>query len=141
MKGLKIYLIVILVSLLSACTRNDGDIGELFGMWRVVAIEVNDVELNDYSGTLYFEFQSGVYCQKLVNESLHICDDQYASWYYQSKDEVVVDFSDNRYAPISITGMQSGKNLLVIENCSGSDMKLLYNDPNEVKYTYILKKW
>lgn len=141
MKGLKIYLIVILASLLSACTRNDGDIGELFGMWRVVAIEVNDVELNDYSGTLYFEFQSGVYCQKLVNESLHTCDDQYASWCYQSKDEVVVDFSDNRYAPISITGMQSGKNLLVIESCSGSDMIMCYKAPNEKKYTYMLKKW
>ena len=127
--------------LLTACTHNDGDVGVLHGMWRVTAIEVDGEKLNDYSGTLYFEFQTGVHCQKLVNEQTYECEDQYASWRYQNEKEIIIDFCDNRYRPIEITKMQMGQNLLQMEKVKGNSVDMLYVAPNGVEYRYKLKKW
>lgn len=138
---LNIYIVSALLVLLSACTRNDGDIGELYGLWRVVSIEDNGEELESYDGTLYFAFQSNVYCQRVVDESLHVYTDNFASWYYQSDDEIIVDFSDNRYAPFTITGMQKGQNLVRIEKCEGKDLEMSYVAADGTYYIYKLKKW
>ena len=48
---LNIYIVSALRVLLSACTRNDGEIGELYGLWREVSIEDNGEELESYDGT------------------------------------------------------------------------------------------
>ena len=138
--SVKIYMFAIVLALVSSCTRNDGDIGELFGIWRVTAIEVDGANQNDYDGTLYFAFQSSVFSQKKVNEVTHWHDDLFATWKYQGKD-IIIDFSDDRYTPISITGMQQGQNLVIIESIEGDDLIMSYVNPEGVKYRYILKKW
>ena len=131
----------VVIVLLTACTRNDGNIGELYGMWRVATIEVGDEPLKDYSGTIYFEFQSNVFCQKQVNELNHNNDDRFASWHYQSTDEIILDFSDYRYIPFATTGMQKGQNLVKIEKCKGKDLEMSYEAPEGTYYRYKLKKW
>ena len=136
----KIYMLAIVLAFVSSCTRNDGDIGELFGIWRVTAIEVDDANQESYGGTLYFAFQSSVYSQKLVDEGAHVYDNHFASWKYQGKD-IIIDFSDDRYTPIAITGMQRGQNLVVVESMKGKDLILAYVNPVGVKYRFILKKW
>lgn len=137
---IKIYMFAIVLALLSSCTRNDGDIGELFGLWRVTAIEVNGNEQKDYSGTLYFAFQSSVFSQKMMNEVTHGYDDSFASWKYEGKD-IIIDYSYDRYRPFDITGMQMGQNLVVIDSINGEDLIMSYVNPDGVTYKYILKKW
>lgn len=138
--SVKIYILAIVLALVSSCTRNNGDIGELFGIWRVTAIEVDGVNQNDYDGTLYFAFQSSVFSQKKMDEETHGHENQFATWKYQGKD-IIIDFSDDRYTPISITGMQPGQNLVVVESISGKNMILSYVRPDDKKYVYYLVKW
>ena len=138
--SIKMYIFAIVLAIASSCTRNNGDIGELFGLWRVTAIEVDGVNRSDYNGTIYFAFQSSVFSQKLMNEETHWADDFFASWKYQGKD-IIIDFSDKRYTPIAITGMQQGLNLVTVESISGKDLILSYVNPEGVVYKYILKKW
>lgn len=44
--------------LLCGCTHNNGDIGPLFGKWKVTAIEVDGTEACDYAGNVFWNFQS-----------------------------------------------------------------------------------
>lgn len=137
-KNFKIYVLCLFVALMASCTRNDGDIGKVWGTWRVTAIEKDGVPVSEYTGTLYFQFQSSVYIQKYVDEASHGRDDRAASWYYQGED-VVVDFVD--FDPVEITGMQAGQSLLKVESYSDKDMVMSYESPENVKYRYLLKKW
>lgn len=140
MKTLKILFFILILALSQSCTKNDGDIGFLWGMWRVTSIEVNGVEKEGYSGTLYFSFQASVYTQKFVYESSHSSDETYASW-KQDGDDLLINFSEDVYAPLPITGMQRGLNLVRIEYSQGDDMTWSYESPEGVKYTYYMKKW
>ena len=63
------------------------------------------------------------------------------SIYSKSDDEIIVDFSDNRYAPFAITGMQKGQNLVRIEKCKGKDLEMSYVAADGTYYIYKLKKW
>lgn len=49
-----------LTLLAGGCTKNDGDIGEWFGMWLVERIDVNSEEMTDYTGNVVLKFQGGV---------------------------------------------------------------------------------
>lgn len=138
--SIKMYIFAIVLAIASSCTRNNGDIGELFGLWRVTAIEVDGVNRSDYNGTIYFAFQSSVFSQKLMNEETHWADDFFASWKYQGKD-IIIDFSDKRYTPIAITGMQQGQNLVTVESITGRKLILSYVCPDGEKYVYYLVKW
>lgn len=137
---IKTLFVAMILVLMSGCTRNNGDIGELFGQWRVTSIAVDGEEVQDYDGTLYFAFQSSVYCQKKVNEFTHESDGRYAAWRYEGSG-IMVDFSEERYAPFIITGMQMGQNYLEIELSKGDDLVFSYVNPEGVKYVYVLKKW
>ena len=138
MKNFKLYMLCLLVALMASCTRNDGDIGELYGMWRVTAIVKDGEVVKDYSGTLYFEFQSSVHIQKYVYEDRHERDDRAAMWRYQGED-VILEFVD--FDPVEITGMQKGLSLVKVEECTGSNMVMSYESPENEQYRYLLKKW
>ena len=92
-KILQTVLIAITAVLFSSCTRNNGDIGELFGQWKVVSITANGENIPDYDGVMYFAFQSSVYCQKIVNEEAHWDDCVYAKWHYVESG-IIIDFAD-----------------------------------------------
>lgn len=136
----KMILMAVVVMVMTACTRNNGDIGELFGTWRVVSIEKGGQELTSDAGSLYFSFQSSIYCQRYIYDDTYGAESRFASWKYEG-DGIVVDFSDERYAPIAITGMQQGQNYVEIERSDGSDMVMSYTTPDGDKYVYTLKKW
>lgn len=138
MKTIYLFTVAVVLCLLSSCTRNNGDIGELFGLWRVTSIEINGEELDNYGGTMYFAFQTTVFCQKTVIESTHEYEDRFATWKYEGKD-IVIDFHD--YLPYEITGMQEGSNHVIIEKIKGKDMVMSYTSTEGVEYKYILKRW
>lgn len=139
-KILQTVLIAITAVLFSSCTRNNGDIGELFGQWKVVSITVNGENTPDYNGVMYFAFQSSVYCQKIVNEEAHWDDCVFAKWHYVESG-IIIDFADTNYAPFPPSGMKQGENMVVIEKNDGKNMVMSYLSPDDVKYVYTLKKW
>lgn len=139
-KIIGIFFALILCVMLMSCTRNDGDIGDFFGMWRVVTLEADGEAVAGYNGTLYFMFQSSVYGQKIVNEEMHWDDNVFASWRQEGK-TLIIDFSDDQYAPFAITGMINDVNYVEIVNVSNREMELSYVNPSGVKYSYSLKKW
>lgn len=134
-------LLVMLVCVMAgSCTRNDGDIGDFFGIWRVTSLTIDDEPVEEYGGTLYFMFQSSVYGQKIMDEEKQWDDNVYASW-RQEGNTLIIDFSDERYEPFAITGMSDGVNYVDIVSMSSKNMELSYINPEGVKYGYVLKKW
>ncbi|MBQ7942145.1 MAG: hypothetical protein IJ328_07055 [Muribaculaceae bacterium] len=129
-----------IISLFPSCTRNNGDIGELFGLWQVTSVTIDDNEHPEYDGVLYFAFQSSVFSQRLVNEVTHVDDYTFASWKYQGED-IIIDFSDPDYLPFGFTGMQQGQNLIHISEIKDGNMTMHFIDNEGTEYRYRLKKW
>ena len=59
-QGALIIIICTIMILLSACTRNHGDIGIWFGTWHVESITVDNVPAQ-VEGDYFFQFQSTVF--------------------------------------------------------------------------------
>lgn len=140
MKALKILFVVILVAITQGCTRNDGNIGPIWGMWRVTNLEINGEPKDDYNGTLYFSFQASVFMQKVVNEENHTGNNTYAMWMYQG-DDLLINFTEDRYKPHAVSGMIHGENFVKVLMFEGNDMHLEYVNPDGVTYFYKLKRW
>lgn len=132
--------ILLLAPVLAGCTRNDGDIGELFGMWRVTSITIDETPMTDYSGSLYFAFQSSVFSMTYINEDTHGRTATYASWKYQGED-LLIDFAEPAFAPLEISGMQRGQNFVEVDEVKGNKLVLSYKNPDGIGYTYSLEKW
>ncbi len=137
---LQVFLFIITLAITSNCTRNNGDIGPLFGTWHMTSISINDEEISSYSGTVYFSFQSTVHLQKLVDETTYDYDERYSLWRYEGNN-LVLDFSDPYYTPLEITGMKNGINVLTIEKLKGDVLVLSYINPEGDEYTYTFRKW
>ena len=60
---LKISILILFLTILTGCTRNNGDIGDLFGRWRVESLTIDGeaVSLYDDENLLYtWSFQSSL---------------------------------------------------------------------------------
>lgn len=137
----KILFFLLCVMLNVSCTKHNGDIGPLFGLWKVTAINVDDVTDEDYDGCMYFAFQSSVISMTIVNEETHESKITYASWKYEGED-LIIDFSDKNYGPFAdATGMQRGQNRVEVVSLKGDDLTLSYLTAKGKKYVYYLKKW
>ena len=135
-----IWILFVMLSLCSSCTRNDGDIGELFGMWRVSAISIDGEDMPDYTGSMYFSFQSSVFSMTYINEETHNRTATYASWRYQG-DDLIIDFCEPKFPPIGMSGMLSGQNLVRVGEICGGKLEMSYENPDGKKYVYSLEKW
>ena len=142
MKGKILYtfFVTVIAIVSSGCTRNNGDIGELFGQWKVVSITADGENVYGCDGVMYFAFQSSVYCQKIVNEEEHWDDYVFAKWNYE-RSGVLIDFGDPDYSPFACTGMSKGQNYVEIISSDDGGMVMSYITLDGVEYRYILKKW
>lgn len=150
MKGIKILLFALICLVAQGCTRNDGNIGPLWGTWRVVSMEIDNEKDETYKGTLYFCFQASVYCQRYVyDEKGHVLQEGYAFWEYVNDDILVIfpGIREGAHRPLDISGMQIGENFLKVEYFKGDDLVLLYVNDNQesskygTQYRYRLKRW
>ena len=135
-----IIFIGLIITTLVGCTRHNGDIGELFGSWRVTDITIDDEPMSDYSGSLYFAFQSSVFSMTYINEETHVRTATYASWEYQD-DDLLIDFCEPSFGPLQISGMQWGVNFVEVVEFKGDRLVMSYENPQSVRYTYTLQKW
>ena len=89
-------LTALLLSVLSAsCTHNNGDIGKIFGKWKLTYIEATDTEKPETVGTMFWSFQSStVFVQ--INDGSHDEIGSYGN--FRLADETLfLDFADTDY--------------------------------------------
>ena len=68
MKHLIYIAIAVIAATLTSCMHNGGDIGYLFGQWRLEQVEYNDVAQE--CDTVFFSFQSNVFqIRKIIYNS------------------------------------------------------------------------
>ncbi len=88
MKSLKAIIFTLLAHMLFvSCTTNDGDIGSLFGSWRVEQIVVDGKPDAAYVGNLVWKFQGGVLLMQEV-EANHEIVNYWSSW--SRKDDLLI---------------------------------------------------
>lgn len=137
-----IYTLIAFVALLSpACTRNNGDIGHWFGVWRMETLEINGVTDPDYtSPRLIWKFQSDIVFIGEPDDALHIYHGTaYGNW-SQDGDYLLLDFdkemgnfSDTLHLPLIAK--------LKILKLTSREIELQYTDNDNNTYYYKLKKW
>ncbi len=87
------------VSLLSGCTRNDGNIGKQFGQWQLRRLTVAGVTDTD-TKAVYWSFQSSTIEMKRMGLS-HEAEEQTFGNYTLEGDELTVTFPDRERKPLS----------------------------------------
>lgn len=134
-----LFIIIGLVCLLStACTHNNGDIGPLFGKWKVTAIEADGMETAQYAGNIFLNFQSHTV---EVTEILpdHIHNDAFGNW-SRTGDELMLSFPDAGMEPPASSMLPTQCTLQILHLDSGKATFLLRLSDGAT-LTYILKKW
>ncbi len=77
---------------LTGCTKNNGDIGDIFGLWRLVNLsEGNSVLLNDEN--MFIGFQSNVVTLRIVDVETNICSESYGNFIIDKNDSINVKIS------------------------------------------------
>lgn len=140
---------VTVVLLMPACTRNDGDIGDLFGRWKVVSISADGEQLALYDDDVLmysWSFQGSL----LWVQTLYPHQDYTTvkGMWSRTDRTLSLDFSytgddgDDYYRPPQPLHLVSdGVTVMSIADMSSSEMSLWYvSEEDGVKYEYYLKK-
>lgn len=133
MKSTKYIMLALLSLLLCACTRNDGDIGRLFGQWKLVSISRGGIDDTAYAGNIYWSFQNSTIEMKEVTAD-HVSYNTFGNW-HEGDSTLFLSFPDN--APNHHTGLPREAELQIIK-LDGGTMVLSYGDPATI---YTFKKW
>lgn len=147
---LHILLLTTFIVLSAGCTHNDGDIGDLFGRWKVESLRADGSDLPLYDEDVL------VYCWSFQGDlvwiqTLHPHHDfmNVKGMWSRHDDILSLDFSftgddgDPFYRPPSSLHLVSdGVTDLNIESLTSSEMHVLYvSDLDGVRYDYYLKKY
>ena len=139
MKKTTIYILsVIAVLLLSACTRNHGDIGIWFGTWHVEQITANGTPVN-VEGDYFFQFQSKVFRVSQVYGHEQMVA-SYGTW-EESDDgsKMTVSFPDPTVYYIVMPGLED-YNDFTITSKSSREVTFTKSDKTGTAYAYHLVK-
>lgn len=120
-----LYMLCVMTAVLmgESCSRNNGDIGVWFGLWKVESIEVDGEPAADYDGNVFFQFQGKVFNMRKITEH-HVYTDCFGNW--EEKGETLkLTFPDDRYVPFSETRM-GAECTLSIEKKSGSEIEMSF---------------
>lgn len=128
----------------SACTHNNGDIGDLFGTWHAESITVDGTPLAQYNDSMFWKFQNDLVCIN-IPYGYH---EAHKSWarYIRQGDVLTIDFGYtadadvqdggyNNFTPPSVTNLVNGANEMHIVTLTSRSMVLTLGD-----YTYTFTK-
>lgn len=134
------FLAVFILLSISSCTRNNGDIGPLYGQWKLISIDTQGLELPEYHGDVFWSFQDSAF-QLLMRTEAHEFDRYYGNWsLIDDGSRLVLTFPDPRWpAPQSI-GLSATTVLRVI-TLTSRDAVFEYSDTDGKSITYTLRKW
>lgn len=142
-------LMAVIVMLLTAACQNNGDIGDLYGTWRVDRYTADGEVVHGYADQTVFSFQSSVICIVHLTDDYGSNDRNYGTW---SEDGATLTLnfthSDDENAPGTGVyrapewlGMTSDEPMVMdVSARSGSDMTLTWVSPLGVKNEYKLHK-
>ena len=139
MKKTTIYILsVIAVLLLSACTRNHGDIGIWFGTWHVEQITAGGTPVN-VEGDYFFQFQNKVFRVSQVYGHEQLVE-SFGTW-DESEDgnTMTITFPDPSVFYIVMPGLET-VNLFTVKRTSSREITFAKTDKQGTLYTYRLKK-
>lgn len=133
--------IIVLSLFTSNCTTNDGDIGPLFGKWKLVEIIDNNKVVGQYTGNIYWSFQNSTLGFTRVNNH-NAYDESYCNW-TTNDNTLIINFVDSIYRPFSEMGLTEPVCELNINKLDGSEMILsLISSPTTGNpRIYKFKKW
>lgn len=123
---------------LASCTHNNGDIGPLFGQWKVTAMEGDGVTLPPYDGNMYWSFQSHTIEMKVVSDD-HAVWQTFGNW-SKTDNELMLDFPDADRQPPEMSHLLSSSRLRIWQLDKGKAV-FIYDLPDGGSITYTLKKW
>ena len=149
-------MLAVFAMVMAGCTRNNGDIGDWFGIWHMTSVDADGKPVESYEGNIFWKFQNNIINLVKVEtgEGEHGRDDCWGTWeesgnrlllnFTYSDDENSVESGENGatiYAPFPILHIPYGTiSQLEIVNRSGGNITLKYVSPEQVTYTYTLKK-
>lgn len=138
-----------LMASLSGCTHNNGNIGDWFGRWQIMEIKVDGVAMSGYEPVYFLDFQNNIL------RGIEVGDDGYdrntrtfyGTWKEVGDNAVSFDFNHRQddgtwnYTPFPILHFPSDGafNLSVVDK-SSTKRTLIYNAPDGVEYSYVLRK-
>lgn len=149
----RIITIFLLALSLNACTHNNGDIGDLFGTWKLQSITINNESDTAYQCNVLWKFQSSIISMVKADDTTHTKAESWGTWSYANDDtQLILDFThtdnDNpgvgssKYSPLSETHLPKGVKIpLDIIKLNGDEMTLRYLAIDGTEYIYHLKHW
>ena len=151
----RIIALLIIALSLNACTHNNGDIGDLFGTWKLESIAINGEIDENYakSSNVIWKFQASVISMIRANDTTHDRLESWGTWNYANDEtQLVLNFThtdnDNnrpglpKYSPLEETHLPKATiSTLDIKELNGKRMVLIYHSTDGVEYTYHLKRW
>lgn len=132
-------LIAAIAFLAGGCTRNNGDIGPIFGKWKVESIETEGIgDAPEYEGNIFLAFQNSVVMVQTVLP-LHEYVECFGNFTLTSETLHLV-FPDESFTLPPQLMLPRDAELKVAE-LDGKRMQLIYNPSPEQRIIYRLKKW
>jgi hypothetical protein len=150
---IRYLLLAVAVATLSGCTHNDGDIGDLFGTWKLTSMTVDGADDTAYQGNIVWKFQSSILQMQATDEVAHTATYGTGTWSRPQDGILSLDFTHTdklnpepgsvTYSPLPATHLPAGAvSRLTIDNLCGGSMTLTYVDPSQgTTVIYNFKKW
>lgn len=150
MKRIAAVLCLIATMALSACLRDNGNIGDWFGTWHLESMDVDGEVDADYNGDILWKFQNNIIMISQVNDLLHTSTDSFGTW-IEDDGRLLLNFtySDDYnpgggtgiYAPPASIYLKPGISEMEIKELTSGKLILVYQASNDVVITYFFKKW
>lgn len=137
-KSVILAIAVLMATALAGCTRNNGDIGPLFGRWSVEHIEGVNMEPPQCPGSLFLAFQNDV-VQMTETGDEHRSESCYGTFRVDDN-TLFMDFNDPRYPLITSFGLPAHTALQILE-LKGKKLVLRYDATADKSLIYALRRW
>lgn len=149
MRLVRILILVLMVGLIPVgCTRNDGDIGDLFGTWRLIEMTADGVAQDLYSDDVKaytWAFQSGIIRIQEIGDRMDYSD--YMGTWTRDDDTLILDFThradygdENFTPPAALHLVAHGITTLDLRLLGSKELHAGYRSDSGVEYVYYLKK-
>lgn len=147
-----IFIAILLMAITAGCTRNDGDIGDYFGRWRLEKLTADGEELPLYTDESGIELYTWSFQGRIIQIAEILPVHEYithtGSW---REDGEILELNFSHYddeparlpeyrAPEALHLVSDGITRLHIGRLKDRQMILSYIGENGVTYTYYLKR-
>lgn len=138
-RHISLTLLSLFLIALASCTHNNGDIGTLFGQWKVRSVSYDGIENPpEYRGDVFWSFQNNVIAiqQSYPDQEAWTV---YGTWILEDN-TLSLDLRDQGGDMIPSMMLPQQAHLQVLRK-TGKEMILFYQPTEQESITYHLVKW